>query len=160
MGEFFSQKVCWFNGKDVSLRQIYNISVKMSNLSHNKIMPRLARYFSCLWAALCGRDPHRKELEEMNQRVNQATTDLRHLRQLYLSTLDEWNQTSDLVEHLLKDINNYQKLIETLRSSVHDKQSELAEQQQYFREQLDKVRNYYEKRLAEAQPLNNKDETS
>lgn len=98
---------------------------------------RVKRYFLCLGAALIGRDPYEREREELKARIDQTIADLKHLRLLCNSAFERWNDASGMVVSLKKEVASYQKLIETLRGTIRDKEKELAEQRTRFLEQLE-----------------------
>lgn len=116
----------------------------MSNKS-DKLLPSIKRYFRCLWAALRGHDRYREERDELWLRVKEATKKMQDFDKIYDDLAKKWEQTLRKVDEqekiigtLQSEVNSYQRLVETLRTSISDKDHELTLQWQQYLELVDK----------------------
>lgn len=112
-----------------------------------EILPDIRRYFRSLWAALRGCCLSVAESKELKLKVLESNTKLHEMFKLYAMLVEKWQSASEKADKqmqqigtLQKDIANYQKLIETLRTSIRDKEHELTLQRQQYLELLDKQR--------------------
>lgn len=106
-------------------------------------------YFYCLWMALTGRDAFREERNELNSRIVAAEESVKKIQNIYASALEQWQhdqkllkQEQDLVkqmeDHDTEKVATYQKLVETLRGTINDKERKIDELNREFGNQLKK----------------------
>lgn len=111
---------------------------------------RVKVYLYCLWMAITGRDAFREERKELNGRIDAAEANVRKLQDMYASALDKWQQDQQLLKQeqdLIKQMEDrdtekvatYQKLVETLRSTINDKERKIDELNREFGEQLKRL---------------------
>lgn len=111
----------------------------------NKLLPKVKRYFRCLWAALRGHDRYRDERNQLYFAVKDSAKGLQQLKELYNSALDKWKHDSEtvlqqekVIAKLQTDIFGYQNVIENLRSRVMEKEKENDDLRQQYQGLLDK----------------------
>lgn len=91
----------------------------------------IACYLYRLGLAILGKDYiYSNAYVALNERVEKAESDLKQLKEMYNVVLGKWNTDASLVKRLANEearlhakVNNYKQLVETLRSSIRDKQS-------------------------------------
>ncbi len=91
----------------------------------------IARYFRRLGLAVIGKDyTYNDVYVNMNGRVEKAEADLMRLKEMYDVALDKWKSNGELAKKLFgertemkEQIASYQILVETLRSTIRDKQA-------------------------------------
>lgn len=139
----------YFHKNYVILQQRYNFCVRMSTAT-NDFLLRVKRYLHNLWDALRGREPYRKERDAMEQRLNDMSDNVEKLQGLYNSALEQWQQAQErekaMVEHDAEKVATYQKLIETLRGTIADKERQNYELQKAYNEQLNRALKIAEQR--------------
>lgn len=115
------------------------------SISTDKLLPKIKRYFRCLWAALRGRCLSLAEGRELKAGIVEAKENLVQMQKLYYTLAEKWSGEKDKVKQqeqtiakLQADIIGYQKMIETLRNSVRDKDHDLTLQRQQYLELMDK----------------------
>lgn len=111
-----SQKRCTFVAKLQLFREI------MSNRGHKNMC-----YFRNLWAALTGQDPFQQDRARLEEWLAKCEANMRGLQDMYYSAVEQWRQKADENAKLVKEIGNYQALVETLRSTIRDKESVIGE---------------------------------
>lgn len=111
---------------------------------------RVKVYFRVLWIALRGRDAYREERDALSRRLDAAEANVRKLQDMYASALDKWQhdqqllkQEQDLIKQMedrdTEKVATYQKLVETLRSTINDKERKIDELNREFGEQLKRL---------------------
>ena len=89
------------------------------------------RYFHRLGLAIIGKDYiYGNACIAQNKRVEKAESSIKQLNEMYAAALNKWNTDAHLakkasqdVERLKETVANYQKLVETLRGTIRDKQA-------------------------------------
>ena len=74
----------------------------------------MKRYIRNLIAAILGRAPDRKELEEIRNELREAAADLASLKDLYYNTLEKWDSDR-------KNVRLLRNLVENLRARIREK---------------------------------------
>lgn len=117
----------------------------MAITRHDFIL-KIRRYLGNLWGALIGRDPYRDERKQMDKHIEHLRYKVSSLNDLYYAVVEKWKESTETIRlmeqqtlELKKNVTSYQTLVETLRSTIRDKEAELAEQRHLFLEQMEKI---------------------
>lgn len=90
----------------------------------SKIYKTFAHYFCRLGLAVLGRDYVYSDVYiKLEERIGKSEADFGQLKEMYDIALGKWKQLADAVARLNEEVLNYQRLVETLRSTINDKQA-------------------------------------
>lgn len=82
----------------------------------------MKRYLKNLLSALLGNNPYRAERDELRRQMEQASDNVRGLRELYYNMVERW-------EAERKQVASLQQLVENLRERIKDKDAVIGQLQ-------------------------------
>lgn len=110
----------------------------MSDNNEN-LTSRIGCYLRNLWLALLGNNPYQMELEEAKVYLEKAAENLSTTQDMCYDTMERWNESQ-------KEIDNLQKLVETLRDHLREKDELMEQLARECRNQMEQMKRDYEKR--------------
>ena len=95
---------------------------------------KLCRYLRNLAAALLGREPHRKELDEVKEALSEAWEQVKELKAMYVKAVEQWCESNRLVTQMQEKLAkcerekcSLQALTERLREHMSEQDALLGQ---------------------------------
>lgn len=111
----------------------------------------MVRYIMFLLAAILGRNPFKKELDDMTEKLEKASENVQRLREMYYSVLENWQAAMTLLEQQRtedeRQRNDLQNLVENLRERIKEKNAELERHDEDFRSYISRIKQDYQQRI-------------
>ena len=100
----------------------------------------MKQYFKNVMLALCGNDPYRMELSRVSEEYEKTAERVRQLDAQYFGALEKWGEAQKALEKDEKELRSCQKLVETLRGHIKEKDEQIAQIKEEFTARVERFR--------------------